>query len=33
MINKYVLNPVFKKLKADSIYNKILDIKVEDKTF
>ena len=25
MINKYVLNPVFKKLKADSIYNKMLD--------
>ena len=25
MINKYVLNPVFKKIKADSIYNKLLD--------
>jgi ornithine decarboxylase len=25
MINKYVLNPVLKKLKADSMYNKMLD--------
>ena len=25
MINKYVLNPILKKLKADSLYNKMLD--------